>query len=93
MLDKLDLSQKIDKQTYKLIMSAMRERLFNVQKASWDANIPVIILFEGWDAAGKGTLINKLIQPLDPRGFKVHPINPPNEDEKLRPFLWRFWIN
>ncbi len=51
-----------------------------------------MIVFEGWDAAGKGTLINRLIQALDPRGCVVHSINAPNQEELLRPFLWRFWI-
>jgi polyphosphate:AMP phosphotransferase len=48
-------------------------------------------VFEGWDAAGKGTMINQLILPLDPRGFKVHSTLAPNEEGALRPFLWRFW--
>ncbi len=48
-------------------------------------------MFEGLEAAGKGTAINQLMLPLDPRGFKVHPIHPPNEEEAMRPFLIRFW--
>ena len=49
------------------------------------------ILFEGWDAAGKGDTIQKLVERLDPRGVKVHPISAPLPEEQLRPFLWRFW--
>ena len=55
------------------------------------AQIPVMIVFEGWGAAGKGTLINRLIGPLDPRGFKVYTIQKASEEEAMRPFLWRFW--
>jgi polyphosphate:AMP phosphotransferase len=53
--------------------------------------VPVIIVFEGWGAAGKGTIINKVILPIDPRLFKVYTTNRLNEEEKLRPFLWTFW--
>jgi polyphosphate kinase 2 (PPK2 family) len=92
MLEKLDLSQKIDKKTYKKMMPELSNRLFNVEKASWDAGIPVIILFEGWDAAGKGTSIQKLTAPLDPRGFKLYPIRAARTYEKKHPWLWRFWL-
>ena len=52
----------------------------------------MIVVFEGWDAAGKGTGINRLTQALDPRGFTVHAITPPNETERFYPWLWRFWL-
>ncbi len=67
MLEKIDLNQKLDKKTFKRIMPVLRNRLYVVQKTSWDAGIPVIILYEGWDAAGKGTSIQKLTRPIDPR--------------------------
>ncbi|HEX7976171.1 MAG TPA: hypothetical protein VF498_17310 [Anaerolineales bacterium] len=92
MLEKIDLNKKIDKKTYKRLMSEISNRLYVVQKASWDAGIPVVILFEGWDAAGKGTSIQKLTSPLDPRGFKLYPIRAARTYEKKRPWLWRFWL-
>lgn len=91
MLDKIDLSKSVDKRVYKRIFPELSERLFNVQKGSWDAGVPVIILFEGWDAAGKGTSIQKLTQPLDPRGYKLYPIRAARTYEKKHPWLWRFW--
>lgn len=91
MLDKIDLRKKLDKKTYKRISAELSNRLYNAQKASWDANIPVVILFEGWDAAGKGTSIQKLVQPLDPRGYKLYPIRAARTYEKKHPWLWRFW--
>jgi polyphosphate kinase 2 (PPK2 family) len=91
MLEKIDLEKKLDKAEYKNIMPALRERLFYAQKASWDAHVPVVILFEGWDAAGKGTSIQELTQPLDPRGFKLYPIRAARTSEKKPPWLWRFW--
>ena len=53
--------------------------------------IPVIIAYEGWDAAGKGGNIKRITGALDPRGFEVLPIASPEPHEKARHFLWRFW--
>jgi len=92
MLDKIDLSKKVDKKLFKKIMPVLEDRLFEVQKASWDAGIPVVILFEGWDAAGKGTSIQKLTSPIDPRGYKLYPIRAARTFEKKYPWLWRFWL-
>lgn len=92
MLEKIDLTKNLDKQSYKRIMPVLAERLYEVQKASWDAGIPVVILFEGWDAAGKGTSIQTLTSPLDPRGFKLYPIRAARTYEKKHPWLWRFWL-
>jgi len=92
MLDKIDLNKKLSKKVYKGIMPVLSNRLFNVQKASWDAGIPVVILFEGWDAAGKGTSIQRVTQPLDPRGFKLYPIRAARTHEAKHPWLWRFWL-
>jgi polyphosphate kinase 2 (PPK2 family) len=92
MLDKIDLNVKIDKATYKSIMPVLAKRLYAVQKQSWDAGIPVVILFEGWDAAGKGTSIQRLSRHLDPRGYKLYPIREARTYEKKHPWLWRFWL-
>jgi polyphosphate kinase 2 (PPK2 family) len=91
MLDRTDLSKKLDKATYKSLMPKLSEGLYQLQKATWDEGIPVIILFEGWDAAGKGTTIQRLTRPLDPRGFKLYPVQAARPFEKKRPWLWRFW--
>lgn len=92
MLDKIDLNQKINKATYKQAMPTLANRLYSLQKAAWDANIPVVILFEGWDAAGKGTTIGRLTRNLDPRGYKLYPIRAARTFENMRPWLWRFWL-
>ena len=92
MLEKVDLSRELPKTEYKSVMNGLKTKLGELQRRAHDLGVPVVIVFEGWDAAGKGTMINRLLISMDPRGFKVHPINPPNEEELLRPFLWRFWI-
>jgi len=72
MLADIDLSRKVGKLKYDDEKEECQLRLAALQRKVQELGIPVIIVFKGWDAAGKGTLINKLIQPLDPRGFSVH---------------------
>lgn len=91
MLEKVDLRRSLDKASYKAQMPRLRDRLYAAQKLSWDAGLAVMIVFEGWSAAGKGTTIQQLTAPLDPRGFKLHAIQPPRTHEKAYPWLWRFW--
>ena len=83
-------SRKSEKSIRKKIED-LGDELGYLQRKSRELGIPVLIIVEGLSAAGKGTLINRIIQPLDPRGFKVSCIASPNSDEQLRPFLWRFW--
>lgn len=91
MLKEIDLSKEISKEEYKKIMENLELKIAELQRKIKKLKIPVIIVFEGWDAAGKGTLINKFILPLDPRDFNVYTMHKPNEEEKMKPFLWRFW--
>ena len=91
MLELVDLDRKVAKEEYERLFPALELRLGECQRAARAAGMPVLIVFEGWDAAGKGTLINRLTQALDPRGFKVHSVCAPTEEERLRPWLWRFW--
>lgn len=92
MLENVDLSKKTGKAAYRRAKEKLTLKLGALQRRALERKLPVAIVFEGWDAAGKGTLINKLILPLDPRGFNVYSTFEPTEEEALRPFLWRFWI-
>ena len=92
MLEKIDLTKSLSKKDYKSKMPKLRNYLYDLQKACWDAKIPSVIVFEGWDAAGKGTTINALTRRLDPRGFKLHAIQAPRTFETHMPWLWRFWL-
>ena len=91
MLDALDLSLNLDKQSYKEQLEDLMQQLRNLQQSCWEEKIPVIIVLEGWAAAGKGTLLKKIVNYMDPRGFSVNPIFAANEQERMYPFLWRFW--
>jgi polyphosphate kinase 2 (PPK2 family) len=92
MLEKVDLGVVLSKEEYKALIPRLQRRLYDLEKACWDAKIPSIIVFEGWDAAGKGTSINLLTSRLDPRGFKLYPIQAPRTFETHLPWLWRFWL-
>jgi polyphosphate:AMP phosphotransferase len=82
----------MDKQKYKAIIPRLQLEVGELQRALREKGIPVMIVFEGWGAAGKGTQINNLMLSLDPRGFNVYLVKSPNEEEYMRPFLWRFWL-
>lgn len=92
MLEKINLKRKLTKADYKAVMADLEPKIAELQRRARKEGVPLAIVFEGWDAAGKGTLINNLILALDPRGSKVHPISAPTPEEELRPWLWRFWI-
>jgi len=92
MLENINLGRKLPREEYKSALPALQERLYDLEKACWDQNVPTIIAFEGWDASGKGTAIGALTQRLDPRGFKLYPITVPRTYEQNRPWLWRFWL-
>ena len=91
MLREVDLNKNLTKKEYKAMMDELAPKFAALQREARDKGLPVMVVFEGWGASGKGTMINRLIQPLDPRGFKVFAIQAENEEERMHPFLWRFW--
>jgi polyphosphate kinase 2 (PPK2 family) len=88
----VDLKRKLPTELYRERIRPLRLHLHECQRKCLGAMVGTTIVFEGWDAAGKGTHIGDLAERLDPRGFRVHPIGAPDPDEAARPFLWRFWI-
>ena len=92
MLEQVNLDRKLSKKEYKELLPDLQRRLYDLEKACWDNKIPSIVVFEGWDASGKGSTITTLTQRMDPRGFKLYPIRGPRTYEEQRPWLWRFWL-
>ena len=74
----------------KELVREKREELVRQQQIIKEHKLPVFVLIEGWGAAGKGTLIGNLIKELDPRFFQVVKMQKANEEEKRKPFLWRY---
>ncbi len=81
------------KEDFRLETEPLKEKLSALQHRVKEQNLPVLIVFEGWSAAGKGSLLSDVILTLDPRNFKVQCTLPPTEEELRKPFLWRHWNN
>ena len=81
----------LDEEKYKKELKELQAKLGQLHNRLYRKRVPVIIAYEGWDAAGKGGNIKRLTGALDPRGFEVHPIASPEPHEKARHYLWRFW--
>ncbi|MBP3802895.1 MAG: polyphosphate:AMP phosphotransferase [Oribacterium sp.] len=90
-LKDVDLKKTISEEDYKTQLKELQLKLRNLNNACYRKHIPVIIAYEGWDAAGKGGNIKRITAALDPRGYIVHPIASPKPFEKSRHHLWRFW--
>jgi PPK2 family polyphosphate:nucleotide phosphotransferase len=91
-LDDLNMSAKVDqREDYEARLAELQQRMLTVQQAYFHEKRRAIIVFEGWDAAGKGGTIRRLTERLDPRGCKVWPIAAPKPEEQGRHYLYRFW--
>lgn len=93
MLDSVNMKATVTKADFKKQSKKLEKELETLPQRIKEAKIPVIILFEGWGAAGKGGIISDLILNFDPRGFKVFSTAEPTEAEKRRPPMWRHWQN
>lgn len=90
MLEKVDMNRKAEWNDYDDRMAHLEIRMGELQRECRQLGIPIAIVFEGFSASGKGTMIGKMIQPLDPRGFKVYTMEKESEDEKMHPYFWRY---
>lgn len=90
-LNECDLSLTIDEETYRKELKKCRKKLRKLHNIIYRKKIPVIIAYEGWDAAGKGGNIKRVTSGLDPRGYTVYPIAAPDKSEINRHYLWRFY--
>ena len=91
MLGTIDLDKSLTKEEYvrdliryQLQLRALAYQLY-VQKR------PLVIVYEGWDAGGKGGNIKRITEKLDPRGYEVYPIAAPHGEDKTHHYLYRFW--
>ena len=87
----VDLSPALEEPEYEEELKKLQKRLGELHNVIYRKRIPVVICYEGWDAAGKGGNIRRLARNLDPRGFYVIPIASPEPHELHRQYLWRFW--
>lgn len=90
-LGNVDLTKTLSRDEYKIRLKAVQKELRELHSVLYAKRIPVVLGFEGWDAAGKGGAIHRLTEALDPRGYRVNPTSSPNDIEKAHHYLWRFW--
>jgi polyphosphate kinase 2 (PPK2 family) len=91
MLENVDLTLSLDKDTYQRELISNQVALSKLAFQVYLNKRPVIMVFEGWDAAGKGGVIKRLTEKMDPRGYTVFPIAAPQGDDKTHHYMWRFW--
>ena len=91
MLETVDLTRALNREAY---VREMTRRQIQIRELGYQVYLkkrPVVIVFEGWDAAGKGGAIKRITEKLDPRGYVVYPISAPQGEDKTRHYLYRFW--
>ena len=88
---KVDLSLRLTSDEYKQKFNEVGEELTELGFKLFRSNIPVVIMYEGWDAAGKGGSIRRLTRFFDPRNYRVIPVAAPTKEELDHNYLWRFW--
>jgi polyphosphate kinase 2 (PPK2 family) len=91
MLETLNLKRTLARGEY---VAELTRRQIQLRELGWQVyqqKRPVILVFEGWDAAGKGGAIKRVTEKLDPRGYVVYPISAPQGEDKSKHYLYRFW--
>jgi polyphosphate kinase 2 (PPK2 family) len=91
MLDTIDLDKTLTKEEYIKDLTRYQVALLPLGYQVYVQQRPVILVYEGWDAGGKGGNIKRVTEKLDPRGYMVHPISAPSGEDKTHHYLWRFW--
>jgi len=91
MLNTIDLTLNLSTDEYSKQLINYQVALFSLAYQVYVQQRPVLILFEGWDAAGKGGAIRRMTEKMDPRGFSVYSIAAPKGDDATHHYLWRFW--
>jgi len=91
MLERLDLTLAMDRAEYNQQLKALQAELHELAFQVYTQKRPVVIVFEGMDASGKGGTIKRLTERIDPRGYVVWPISAPSGEDKERHYLYRFW--
>lgn len=91
LLDRVPLQNRLSQEKYDDLKVSLQVTLRKLQYSTLAAKVPWLIVFEGWDAAGKGGTIRRLTNNLDPHYYDVIPIAKPTPEELSHHYLWRFW--
>ena len=91
MLQEWKAMEKPEEEEIRVRLAAAKEKLAKQQLLIKEQKIPVLVLMEGWGTAGKGSVIGQVIQNIDPRFFKVESMGEKSEEERRKPFLYRYF--
>ncbi len=91
LLSKVKFGPPMDRAEYKRVLKLRQETIHDLVHETFSKRIPVVLVFCGWDAAGKGGCIKRLVQGIDPRSYHVTPVGAPTREELKQHYLWRFW--
>jgi polyphosphate:AMP phosphotransferase len=90
-LDRVDLTASLEREAYTEALHHYKKKLHELSWEMYDAKRSTIILFEGWDAAGKGGTIRRMTSAIDARLFRSISVAAPTDEERAQHYLWRFW--
>jgi polyphosphate:AMP phosphotransferase len=90
-LDNVDLSHRLTREEYAHQLEKHQASLSKLTWAAWEKRIPSVLVFEGSDAAGKGSAIRRVTEAMDPRLYRVIGVAAPTDEERAHHYLWRFW--
>ncbi len=90
-VESMDYTRTIAQDEYKHELKKLQRELFRLENMMFQARIPLVIMYEGWDAAGKGGNIKRVAQALDARAYTIVPSPAPTKPELAHPHLWRYW--
>lgn len=90
-LNNLDMSLKLTSKQYKQQLEKQQGRLNQLTRKAVHKGVSSIMILEGWDAAGKGGVIRRMVPAMDARHYHIIPTSAPSDEEKAHHYLWRFW--
>jgi AMP-polyphosphate phosphotransferase len=90
-LDHVNLTLRLTDKEYETQLEKWQTRLTRLAWTAWEKKVASVAVFEGWDAAGKGSAIRRVTAAMDPRLYRIIPIAAPTDEERARHYLWRFW--
>ena len=90
-LRSLDMTQAIEKKVFRYKLEKQQGRLNRLVRQAREREVSMVVVFEGWDAAGKGSTLRRVTGALDARDYHVIPVGAPTDEERAHHYLWRFW--
>ena len=87
----IDRTRTVGRKVYEKSLAHLRGELYWLAAQNLRHGLSVVLVFEGWDAGGKGGAIRRMVSALDARSYRVHQVAAPSDEERAHHYLWRFW--